>query len=91
MRYHYKIEYLRAASADNLDTASAASGWSVYCDRSASAPDPSPVTDQQPATARSLRLTLTGADGLPDNADPYDLANSRNGSSVVEFKVFPAK
>lgn len=89
--YRYRVEYLSAADADNMDEAARSGAWRVFADHGESGVPQSPVTDRpvggKPVKARYVRLTLIGAD-VPIKADGEDLVNATNSWSVFEFRVF---
>lgn len=89
--YHYKVEYLPACEAENMDDAASLPAWHLFADRIEDGAMQSPVTDVpvdgKPVKARYMRLTIVGAD-LPPTADEADRTNADNSLSVFEFRVF---
>ncbi len=89
--YRYRIEYLPASAAADIDKAAASIAWSMFADKSAAGAPQSPVTDTtadgRPVKARYVRLTLLGAD-VPETADGADMVNATNAWSIFEIRVF---
>lgn len=87
--YYYKLEYLGAKDARNLNAAAAQKHWKMFSDRLSGGTKMSPVTDcpKHAVMARFIRLTITHAD-IPKTADQSDPVNADNALSIFELKVF---
>lgn len=87
--YYYKLEYLTANDARNLQAAAAQTNWKLFSDRITEGAKTSPVTDvaKQSVKARFVRLTIVKAD-IPKTADRSDPVNADNALSIFELGVF---
>ena len=87
--YRYRIEYLPASAAANINAAALVSPWNMFADRSSNSQFPSPMVDTGRSTARYMRITV-----LSGNLPPASQTNTIRETdldtlvSIVEFKVF---
>lgn len=88
--YRYRIEYLEAADADDINAAEQSSSWREYADRSGNTDNVSPVVDSNAVTARYVKLTLLSGD-IPKASEQVRTiveTDYADRLSVFEFKVF---
>ncbi|MDR0415332.1 MAG: family 43 glycosylhydrolase [Prevotellaceae bacterium] len=91
-KYMYAIEYLSQKDASGIDEAAANRRWRIYADKSVEGAQFSPVEDTfaggGSVNARYLRITIFGAEGIPESAEPGNKMNGDNAISIFELKVF---